>query len=331
MKKIAWTLVELLIALTIMIMLSIFCISAFKPNIQKARYFMYATIANLEKANIAILEKYDHLDEGVDDSNNDNYCKQVADVFNLKSIPNCSRNADVNAVNMVLPNGVTIKGLASAWQAPYDVEEGKVAPYKFKNILVDIDGADGLNSIWADQFPLRIISGLGKGVDGYIMSVNCANDRTYNTDTLETVAVKNSAKSPYCPTNGKNYTIDDQVITYDIYRPESSEENAKARLVATGLSAMEADCAAYGTNDGYFSIEECRAAQIKIHSQCKTKKNCGTCVAGVTCPKDKPNPEDCQNSPGIPIESLICFVVLHKPSGGTSLLIQGLVGDIADL
>ena len=61
MKKYAWTIAELLMALVFIMVISGFLISNFKPNKQSAKINVYATIRNLEKGIIAIDDKYEKL------------------------------------------------------------------------------------------------------------------------------------------------------------------------------------------------------------------------------------------------------------------------------
>ena len=257
--------------------------------------------------------------------NIDPYCIALADVYSLAKPANCSLSANKNDVNIEFPNGITIKGLASPWVKPYNE-----ANFEYKNILVDIDGEEGKNKIWVDQFPLRIIGGTGKGVEGLIMPVNCKNEQIYNPSTEEMVNVSNAAKNPYCPsTNGKNYTIDDQVITYDIYKAKNKEgEKSPAEMIAAMVSPMEADCMAFGSARGYFSVSECDAAKIKISPKCATKESCATCTAN-TCPEGSTNAESCATlTETTNPDDITCIAIPHKPSGGVSFVVQSLMGNI---
>ena len=105
---------ELMIALTILIVLSFIAMSNYKPNVNKARLFVYATMKNLYEANNIILSKNDALNkENVGDK--DWYCVHLEEVFNSTTPAQCKTTVSDDTVNMALANGVTIKGLAKDW------------------------------------------------------------------------------------------------------------------------------------------------------------------------------------------------------------------------
>ena len=332
MKKQAWTMAELAVAIVIILIISCICTSIFKPNIQKAKFYAYAAVNNIRKGNAAVIEKSNTL-KGDDIDGNDWYCLNLADNFSLDSAINCSTTAGNDDVNISFPNGTTVMGLASAWKAPY---EG--ANFFYKNILIDIDGpSNGKNKVWVDRFPMRIIAGSGKGAEGLVMPINCLNDVVYNSSQGKDIAVDESAKSPYCPSSGaKNYGIDDQILTYDIYRLDSKAEGAKAHTVASLLSPMQADCAAYGGKIGYYSVEECAGAGFKILSACAVASNCSSYKTSdgtaYTFPDTSTTEDGCstiaqEKNP----DGLSCFAIPHKPSGGTSFIMQALIGDIDNI
>ena len=335
MKKYAWTMAELLIALTIIIILGSFCVGAFKPDTQKSRYFIYSTISNLLRANSSIMEKYGTVMGGDNNgSGNENtfkvssnvydwYCGQITEIFTTKSSVNCLRSANATtAANVTLANGIEIYGLASKWQQPYSGSS-----FYYKNILVDIDGkANGVNKLGVDQFPLRIIGGPGRGAEGLVMPVNCKADKVFSTSLVDVAA---AAKNPSCPaSNGKDHTADKQIITYDVYKPINTDENAKAVLIASMVSPIQADCMAYGGADGYFSVKECDDARIRIHASCMTQGNCATCTTNM-CPEGYTTPATCKTrATAINPNDISCVTLIHKPSGGVSAIIQSMIGDI---
>ena len=327
MKKYAWTLMEMVIAITILILLSGLCVNLFKPNVQKARFYMYAAVKNLTKGNITIIEKYDSLSAKTVVGTDDWYCINLADAFSIESAPDCSTTASDDTPNIQFPNKTTVYGLAKEWKAPYSG-----ANFKYKNIMIDIDGPnEGLNKLWADRFPMRIITGTGRGEEGLIVPVNCANDQVYNAAQNKLVNVDSAAKNPYCGSSGKNYTIDDQVLIYNIYKANDDSENAKAHMVAGMLSHMEADCAAYGGTQGSYNVLECDSAKIKIKPQCATQDNCRTCTAN-TCPEGSTDMASCievqkRENP----DDFTCFTLLNKPSGGMSFIFQAIIGDADEL
>lgn len=333
MKKIAWTLAEMMIALLIVTLLSGICVNLFKPNTQKAKLFVYSAIRNLTMANISVIEKYGSLTYSPTTTLNGNevdwLCAQLSDALSLDEEPNCSISASIDDVNFVFTNGITVHGLTNEWKLPFEN-----APFFYKNILVDVDGPEkGLNKLWADQFPLRIIGGKGRGAEGLIMPVNCGAEQAYNNATEELVDVAPEARNPYCGSSTKDYTIDKDTISFDIYRAVSTEENAKAELIATGLSPLEADCMALGSSAGYFSVPECSSKGIHILTKCATISNCETCTAN-NCPYDTDettvtNKAECKFlQDNVNPENISCFSMIHKPSGGMSFIVQALVGDI---
>ncbi|MBQ8476657.1 hypothetical protein IJ531_06315, partial [bacterium] len=264
------------------------------------------------------------------------YCAQMADIYSLDKAAECAANSTKDVVNISFPNGTTIQGLASEWKKPF-----AEATYMFKNIVVDIDGPKGLNKIWADRYPLRIYAGIGKGAEGTIMPINCGNDVVYKEDTDTLITMPSDAQSPYCAegfaANGtkvtKNYALDDEIITYDVYKPGGTEENSKAIMVASAVSPMMADCMAYGSSMGFYSVKECDAAKIQIKRECATQTNCATCTSN-TCPNNeddtgKTTPSTCADMLGGEIVPS-CMTIMHKPNSGASFVIQSLIGDIDD-
>ncbi len=312
LKKFGWTMAELLVSLAVLVLLAAFCVFGQKPGMNKSELFVYFAVRSLTKANIAIMGKTFEIDDrhikyniglgydpkgitggkfDVDGAGNDWYCSQVADVLSLSGTPNCKRTAAATDINIKFSNGITVQGLASQWIKPT-----ADTPYEYKNIVIDIDGPDsGPNKPWSDRFPMRVYRGSDENkMEGIIMPVNC------------TV----SGASTYCK-QGKTYTgavvardfsIDDQVMTYDIYKmtvsedDTISEENKKSTLVGSGFSAFEADCAAHH-GKGFYSESECNTAGISLNPNCSG-------------------------------ENVGCYTVLHRPSDGIPIFIQALVGEI---
>ena len=340
MKKYAWTLAEMVIVIIILFMLSGLCVSLFKPDTQKAKICLYAAIRNITRGNITIIEKYETLMKHDDpEAEEDWYCTQFADAFTLDTEANCSKDADEGDINIRFAHGVTIQGLASDWVQPF-----ADSSYYYKNIVVDIDGSDGMNRLWVDRFPLRIISGSNKGAEGLVVTVTCGdNDLVYNdkAEPHAVVAVAPAAKNPYC-SNGftpsgdavnKNFALSKDILTYDVYRAISTEPDSKAELITTSVSPMEADCMAYGDQTGYYSTAECDSAKIRIKGKCATKQNCGTCTNN-TCPMNQEGTsatdhDGCSELAGVlNPNDISCFAIVHKPSGGASFMLQALIGDI---
>ena len=314
MKKCAWTIAEMIIAMTVMIILSGICVNMFKPNSQKAKFYMYSAVTNITKANIAVIEKNNGLITDrvskEDGTAEDSYCNSVADFLSLQSIPNCSTSAAETDINIQFPNKIAFYGMASDWITP----EG--ATYKYKNIMIDIDGEEGLNKVGADRFPMRVLAGSGKGTEGMVIPVDCNE----NEET----------KNPYCGDSNKNFATDDQILVFNIYRAMDDSENSKVSLIASSLSHMEADCMAHG-GEGVYSAEECSDAKIKVNQSCATSSICDKCTTD-TLPDGAADKEGCKtvandyNGSG-----LSCVYTRHKPKASMALIFDALIGDTDEL
>ena len=141
-KEHAWTLIELIVAATIIFIISYTLLNTVKPNKQRTALYIDAAATNIMRGNIGILENYEtnETEGGLfyqksGDSTNNTYCMQLANMFSLESTPNCATPSSDDTVNIALGNGAEIKGLAKDAQTPYDG-----ANYQYKNIFVDIDG-----------------------------------------------------------------------------------------------------------------------------------------------------------------------------------------------
>lgn len=336
-QKHAWTMIELIIAIAIVLVISITLVSIVKPNTQKARVFMYTTIRNLTKGHIAIMEKYNNdpvRSEDVlyrlpedDTAGKDSYCLEMADVFATKGSVDCSKTASNATTNITLENGVELRGMASAEIVRNDLD------YTFKNIIVDIDGfAKGVNKIWVDQFPLRIYG--GTKLNGNIQPVNCADDSVYNTSDTK-VTLPEGQKSPYCGSKAVNFTNDNSLITYDVLNllDTGNGTDSAGYTMASNLSAMKADCLAYG-GTGVYSGAQCSAAGYRILAKCATGDVCETCTGFTpsTCPLDSSGVATTTTEACLAANELngTCAVYLHKPSSGASMMLEPLIGNLDD-
>ena len=362
MKKQSWTLAEMVIAMTILAVLSLFVVSSIKGNKVKNNIFIYSALRNIMKGNSYIITKYADVSNFADlpetvngDEHNDGYCMRLADAFSLQANPNCAyKNGDTlisdsdlaKTVNIRFPNSVTIQGLSNKWRT--DGNERT-----FKNIVVDINGEEGPNKIGSDRFPVRIYDGLYRGI---ATVVNCDDDASYNSEGTRVELEEETGKSPYC-VNGfnlegaevsTNIAADASSLAYNVYKPQDSSENARASLVAFALSFMEADCAAHG-GTGFFSKEQCQAkAQVtqtsSNHNRYRLRRECATADICSSLTNSQSNvlplADDDDNAPSTDCstlasannpENLLCITVLKKPSTGTSMIldtaIQGLFMD----
>ncbi|MBQ8847963.1 MAG: type II secretion system protein [Candidatus Gastranaerophilales bacterium] len=322
MKKYAWTMAELLIAMTIIIILTAVGLSTLKPKTQNSKAFIYATMRNITRGNAWILE-HNALDtlDGTRADGNDWYCAALADALTTKSV-NCTSTTDLESttVNMTFENGVTIKGLATPWQAFTGTD------YQFKNILVDIDGARGVNKIWIDQFPLRIFRYGDR--EGIVIPSNCgaANDYTYKQDGTK---VSIASVNRYCGSKTARFVADNSIISYDSVRiadASQDDDNATGIIVSIAQSHIASDCGSYG-GDGFYTKAECAAGGYKLYEKCATKDTCKNC-SGV-CPNGSSDEAGClairdTNNPG----NLECNMYPHKPNIGMSLFLEGMNGDL---
>ncbi|MBR1617147.1 type II secretion system protein [bacterium] len=323
MKKQAWTLVEMVVALTIIIVVSGLCVSVLKPGVQKNKLFLYAAMRNIVMGNIAVIDKKKNIDfEDVKEIGGieyDSYCLALSDNFTLKSSAKCNRDMDIKETNMVLPNGTALRGIASEWF------EGASGKYTFKDILVDIDGDSGMNTLWVDQFPLRLYSGGEK--EGIIWPANCVKEGDEKADP--------DGRSDYCGEIQANFALDNETITYNIYRA-FSDSDSSAKLIASKLSPMEADCGSYA-GGGMYTEEQCTKEGFTVKPACLTSKICQKCDSDdsnikAICPKVNGitvNRDDCEDLMSSNNDKgLNCVILQHKPSSGANIILETLVGDM---
>ena len=343
-KKNAWTLVELFMAMGVIILLSTILATTYRPNVQKAKLYIYASMANITKGTIAVKEKYAKDETGSKDlsyqnpdSTDDTFCIEMADVFTLNKTPECAIDSTISTVNLSFPNKVTVQGLATPWKKPYPT-----ADYSFKNIVIDIDGEEGLNKVWVDRFPLRLFQ--GSKYEGVLQVVNCADDSIYDDEGNKITLSDDTGKSPYCKQKfnasgaivAKEFLKDDKIINYDIYKAPATGENIKATMVASARSPLEADCGAYG-GKGLYNRKLCAQYGFKLKRECASQTACEGCgTSPSVCPAN-------ENGTGIISESdcntlatanrqndsdINCFTLQHKPGGGMSMLVETMVGEI---
>lgn len=280
----------------------------------------------------------------------DGYCLRLADNFSLKEAAKCeTKPAGDSTANLVFLNNTTIQGLSTPWILPYPG-----ADYYFKNIVIDIDGDKGANKVWVDRVPMRIYA--GNELNGTVLPVSCvqsSGDFTYNGTTK--VIFDDSKRNLYCKQGwdasgayaNKNFLLDDKVNAYNVYRLQSSDENAVAEIVSESVSIMKASCSGYGAT-GVYSKEICSSFDdnvedaankkgIRIHPKCITNKECYNCwkdSANNMCPRnddgaDVANYEECKKirdkyNP----EDINCFMLPHKPSVGAGFIFNGMLDNL---
>ncbi len=332
MKKLfGWTLIELMVAITIVVTLSLALLINNRPSVQKSKIYLYAAVNNIMKANIGILDRYEKFSYAgelfrqnpTDTTNNLNtYCVQFADILSLKSAASCANNSSASTTNVSLTNGIEIRGLASAAITPYTNSE-----FTYKNILVDIDGfGSGLNRIWVDRFPLVIFS--GGEFTGNVKPANC--NSTVNMYKPDGTAASQT-RSAYCGTTNVNYEKDNSLLSYDIYTYEINEDNidafTKGTLIAGMQSPFDADCKAFGGH-GIYQSKACQNASVKIHEKCANEFSCEGCNSYSLCAGATATAADCT---ALNPSNSRCAVKVHKPSSGMNIMLKAIIGDIDEL
>ncbi len=331
MKKIyGWTLVELMVAIAIVTVLASSLLVTFKPNVQKSKLYLYSAINNIMRANIGVLDRYEKYSyagelfrQNTTDTTNgiNTYCKQFADILALKTPPVCASNTAATTTNLVLANGIEIRGLTSAPVTPYTDSE-----FVYKNIMVDIDGfSSGLNRLWVDQFPLIVYS--GGELTGNVQPANCATNNFYdpngNAYTL--------SKSTYCGSSSKNYTKDNSILSYDVYYYEINESDIDAatvgKLIAASKTPFDADCIAYGGH-GIYQSKACQNANLKILEKCANEFSCEKCNSYSTCAGATTTVAACT---ALNPTNARCAVRIHKPTSALSAMMRPLIGDLDEL
>ncbi len=351
MKKFnGWTFAEMVIAITIIIIISGIGINVFKPNVQETRIYTYAAVKNLLIGANSVYSKYSSLDNSkgnTNDTNDEWFCIQMGDLYTLKVPYDCKitnkENDKTNdtKVNMMFTNGMTIQGLTNKWIGPEGVD------YQFKNIVIDINGQKAANKVGFDRIPLRIYK--GNNVNAMIMPVNCKDDSYYLSDGTKKSFTDSDGKSPYCK-NGfstfsgsaiqKDFKNNSEILAHDIYKANSNDSKTTANIVSFGRGVVEADCGAFG-GTGFYSKKECGNYSARIFPKCASTKLCTTCQAEDSsynlCPdKDKdgktvaaPTVDTCNEvAAALNPSNLSCFTVVHKPTGGLGILFGDMLGEI---
>lgn len=322
MKKIyGWTMVEMVVAMIILIILTGVCLTVYKPNVQKAKIVLYATMKNLTAANRAIIEgiengRYTSPNElnmsgaGTADTY---YCKYLAEVLSVDAT-GCNDS-------ITLPGKIQITGLSNPWVTITS------ADFEVKDVLVSIEGGSRFG---VNKFPLRIYN--GSGYSGMVQVIDCTS-----ADSAKKINVDGSTKdfsdakasssySAYCG-SAINYLTSNTLVSYDIYRADTNDEETTASLIATTVSPLEADCGAYG-GQGLYNESQCSGYKLK--AQCATLDLCAN--AGNNIKNSLVNPNGgstitCATAQSTYNNSDIsCFTLLHKPSAGTTFLLETMVG-----
>ncbi len=293
MKKNAFTLAELTVCIVMMMILAIFAVTNIKPNENKIRLFVYGAMDNISAVvSTLVSEESSGLTSGNFVTSSGTYdwlCTKVGDYFTLKSEANCNTSASSTDVNFTFTNNVTVQGFAAPW-----TEDSRKAPdgtkYKYKEFVIDIDGAKGMNEDGIDRFSMRIYS--GGLLEGALIPIN-----------------QMTAK---------------EIINYDIFVPESANAS-KATMVASYQSYKDADCGIFG-GTGYFKDDECKSGGKKIYLKCLTTDLCSKCGQGI-CPKTEDGTQLTVDSCKARVKTknpneIACFMMLHKPSTGAGLIID---------
>jgi len=344
-KKLAWTLAELMVAMTFIMLISGFLVSVFKPKTQNTRIQAYAAIRNITKGIIAVDDKYektppeDTTNSGIFYQNTatpdvDTFCLEMADVFTLKQTANCKKSettgSNLHVPNFVLANGVEFYGLAS--------DKIQAGQYKYKNIAMDVNGSKGPNKLGVDRFPLRIFA-----EDNLVFPVDCTETQFFDYRLDGLITLDDNQKNPYCKTgktfNGTrskiNFMLDDEIITYDTYRSSSQGEQQKtSEMVAFSQSLASSICGNFG-GKRFLDPSQCAKLGQKIYTKCVMEEMCITCETSPSiCPMNSDNTSQTNEAACkqlyIDLKNDIntCLFLIHKPSAALSAVVGAIVGDL---
>ena len=325
MKKQAWTLAELTVVIVVILILAKASISVARTmDINKGRIYMYATMRNLTMGNLAIKEKFGEFypaSASVHDANNstDWYCTNLADNFSIESTPFCADSTTSTTANFIFSNGISFKGMSSAWQ-------NTSGDLYYKDILVDIDGDLGSNKIGIDRYPLRVFRGtntLGVNMDGMILPVDCNQ-----ADPL--VGTSHS----YCNGATNNIASSAEIFSYSIYRVTNGKKPESATIIMAGKTALESDCLALG-GKGIYPATACKAKNFYIHESCAHEDICADCAFDGTCPNNGTE-ESCMalaeknklaDKEGV-LKGYKCIPLLTKPTSGLGLFGGAIMAEV---
>lgn len=303
MKKRAWTMAEMTVAMIIVIVLSYASITSIKTTSNnQGKILMYATVKNLLYANGAISDQYGEFypeSESKNDIKNNSfpgtwYCNRLKDMLTTTNDPNCgSASATFN-----FPNGVKVYGLAGNWQYPYTYRNSDsiactsnsfcsaTADFYYRNIMVDVNGDSKPNEVGIDRFLLRIYRGftpLGTDISGYVYPRCGSYDYVIDpTGATKYMNVQADTSAIACPTSNFDFINDNEILSYNIYKVDKTladgvrGKEATATLVVGQLPLMKADCMAYGGN-GVFNKYQCSQAGFYIHPDCAHYDLCLDC------------------------------------------------------
>ena len=369
MKK-AWTMAELAVAMVIVIILSYASLTSIKlTSNNQGKILMYATIKNLMYANGSISDKYGEFypesqykaDVAAGSFSGNWYCNEMKEMLSTTNTPDC--NSASTTFN--LPNGVKVYGLAGNWQYPYTYKNSNTtacstgasgfcsaaADFYYRNIMVDVNGDSAPNEVGIDRFLLRIYRGftpLGTDISGQIYPRCGTYDYTIDPTGATKNMTTNAHSSATACVSGQNFIDDNEIISYNIYRPDNtltSGVNGKevtASILAGKLSLIKADCMAYGGN-GIFNKYQCSQAGYYLHPECAHYDLCEDCsgqlfgkstLAYNVCPTGYRSVANCKtkataNNPTASAHTpnQACFVMLNRPTGGMGFFAGAVMGE----
>ena len=370
MIKKAWTMAEMAVAMVIVIILSYASLSSTKmTSNNQGKFLMYATMKNIMYANGAISDKYGEFypesqykaDVAAGSFSGNWYCSQMKEMLTTTNEPNCASAS----TTFNFPNGVKVYGLAGNWQYPYTFRNtdsiactsntfcSAAADFYYRNIMVDVNGDSKPNTVGVDRFLLRIYRGftpLGTDISGQVYPRCGTYDYTIDPTgaTKQLTSIVSGSGVPAC-VSGENFIDDNEIISYNIYRPDrtlSGEVTGKevtASLIAGKLSLLKADCMAYGGN-GIFNKYQCSQAQYYIHPECAHYDLCVDCSGKLfdndslsynVCPAGYRSASACQtkataNNPTASDDTpnQPCFITINRPTGGLGFFAGAVMGEL---
>ena len=230
--------------------------------------------------------------------------------------------------NIVLSNGTTFRGFAAPWKTGF---EG----FYYKDILLDVDGDKNMNKMGVDRFPLRVfrgVNGQGENVSGHVYPVDCTSDILHTPEGAQI-----SMGHAYCGSSGINIASNNEIVSYAIYRVTDPTNTTKANKIAASLSAIEADCLAYGSK-GFYGGKVCQSKGFKIHERCAHTRICdgcddyGVCYGGskAAClAKAEANKMNVTLEDGTTgTKGYQCFTLMTQPTSGLGFMGGAMFGDM---
>ena len=298
-----WTMAELVVSMLVLAIIMILSIQAVKPKKIKTVPFAYAAINNLNNAARYVLSDKNatNLSDAtvsypVADSNES--CVLIAEAMSLLDDYTCVKTAnckpaqgegDTGTPNFRTANLIAYSGLEKDFYSTFRGAASESATCAetsvgMKDIMIDVDGDDGDNTIGKDQFPIKllqtgeVIPGTCSDIVPVAMPAGC-DGQTFNNPTF--------SKHPDCGTDTKVYINEKEPFAYTVYKSRlvteaeinSGKYKENERIsevlivddsVKSQISFAEADCISRSNiltrgqceSLGYEPSDECTAQDV---------------------------------------------------------------------